>query len=164
MAEAGLTPAGSVVAASPSAATATAPSAFSPAPALATNLAPLIVDMARNGSDGPIDLALAPEELGRLTISLRQEGDFVRVSMMAERPETLDLLRRHAGDLLADLRQSGFSGASFTFGQSGQDPTSRSAGAAAATDTAAPPPSAPVDYKPVHPSRAQTGAGLDLRL
>lgn len=127
-------------------------------------LTPIIVEMARSGNDGPIDLALAPEELGRLTISIRQEGDFVHVSMMAERPETLDLLRRHAGDLLADLRQSGFSGASFSFGQSGQDRSSQAADTSLGTDDAAAPQAAPPDFKQPFPHRAQNGAGLDLRI
>ena len=127
-------------------------------------LTPVIVELARSGNDGPIDLALAPEELGRLTISIRQEGDFVHVSMMAERPETLDLLRRHAGDLLADLRQSGFSGASFSFGQGGQDRSSQTTDTSLGTDDAAAPHAAPHDFKQPSPHRAHTGAGLDLRI
>lgn len=127
-------------------------------------LTPAIVEMARSGNDGPINLALAPEELGRLTISIRQEGDFVHVSMMAERPETLDLLRRHAGDLLADLRQSGFSGASFSFGQGGQDRSSQTADTSLGTDDAAAPHAAPHDFKQPSPLRAWNGAGLDLRI
>lgn len=135
----------------------------SPAPVAASNLAPAIVEMARMGKDGPIELALAPEELGRLTISLRQEGDFVRVSMITERPETLDLLRRHAGDLLADLRQSGFSGASFSFGQSGQDQTQQFADRTFDDEDAAPAQSTPLDFKQSTPSLPHQGAGLDLR-
>lgn len=134
-----------------------------PAPVAASNLAPAIVEMARMGKDGPIELALAPEELGRLTISLRQEGDFVRVSMITERPETLDLLRRHAGDLLADLRQSGFSGASFSFGQSGQDQTQQFADRTFDAEDAAPAQSTPLDFKQSTPSLPHQGAGLDLR-
>ena len=133
-------------------------------PAIATNLTPIIVEMSKTGADGPVDIALAPEELGRLTISIRQEGDFVRVSMLAERPETLDLLRRHAGDLLADLRQSGFSGASFSFGQSGQDPAPQFAGAPADADERAPQQFVSADPKPSPSSRSHQGAGLDLRL
>lgn len=128
-------------------------------------LAPTIIEMTRAGNDGPVELALAPEELGRLTISLQQEGDFVRVSMMAERPETLDLLRRHAGDLLADLRQSGFSGASFSFGQGGQQQDASKFGdATRGTDTAILPQSAQIDHKRSAPSPSHKTAGLDLRL
>lgn len=133
-------------------------------PAITTNLTPIIVEMTKTGSDGPVDLALAPEELGRLTISIRQEGDFVRVSMLAERPETLDLLRRHASDLLADLRQSGFSGASFSFGQSGQDPAPQFAEAPVVEDDPPPQQFVSADQKLSPPSRSHKGAGLDLRL
>lgn len=134
-----------------------------PAPVAARDLAPAIVEMTRTGKDGPLELALAPEELGRLTISLRQEGDFLRVSMIAERPETLDLLRRHAGDFLADLRQSGFSGASFSFGQSGQNQTPRFGSNPLGADGAGPAQSAALDFKNSPVNRPQHGAGLDLR-
>lgn len=112
----------------------------------------------------PTQIALSPEELGRLTISVRHEGDFVHVTLTAERPETLDLLRRHSGDLLADLRQSGFSGATFSFGQNGHDQKAGSSNAPHAAPGHAPV-LAPLPA-PDHPTpaRAHAGAGLDLRL
>lgn len=133
------------------------------APTTAAALAPVIVELARSGNDGPIDLALAPEELGRLTISIRQEGDFVHVSMTAERPETLDLLRRHASDLLADLRQSGFSGASFSFGQGAQDQVPQFARGTFDAEGAVPAQPETPDFKNSPINRAHTGASLDLR-
>jgi hypothetical protein len=66
-------------------------------------------------SDGPVELRLSPEELGRLHLHLHSDGDVLRVTVLAERPETLDLLRRHADLLIHEIRAAGFAGGSFTF-------------------------------------------------
>ncbi|MDN5787030.1 flagellar hook-length control protein FliK [Pseudorhodobacter sp.] len=63
-----------------------------------------------------LELTLAPEELGRIRLHLQPEGDGIRILVRAERPETLDLLRRNIETFGAELRQSGFSAASFSFG------------------------------------------------
>ena len=136
----------------------------SPAPpALPAAVSPTLVDMVKSGNDGPLELALSPEELGRLTISIKHDGDFVRVTVIADRPETLDLMRRHAGDLVADLRQAGFSGASLSFGQGGQGGQPRFANAETATHSQPSPQHLPPDPKPAAPSRSHTGSGVDLR-
>lgn len=143
------------------------PNALQPgatAPPLPAALAPAIVQMAKTGIDGPLELALSPEELGRLTISIQQDGDFVRVTMIAERPETLDLLRRHASDLVADLRQSGFSGASLSFGQGGQGQSELFTVAKIPIDENQTPQSPLHETKQPAPSRVTKGSGLDLRL
>lgn len=68
-------------------------------------------------SDGEgIEIRLDPEELGRVKIALHQEGDALRVTVQAERPETLDLLRRHGDRLAQELRGAGYEGASMSFG------------------------------------------------
>jgi flagellar hook-length control protein FliK len=122
---------------------------------------PAIVEMTKLGNDGPLELALSPEELGRVTISIRQDGDFVRVTLAAERPETLDLLRRHANDLVADLRHSGFSGASLSFGQGDQGQPARFAESSEDTNDQLLS-SIPATSPPV-PSRSRSGSGMDLR-
>jgi flagellar hook-length control protein FliK len=127
-------------------------------------LAPTIIEMTKSGNDGPLELALAPEELGRLTISIRHEGESVRVTMIAERPETLDLLRRHAGDLVADLRQAGFSGTSLSFGHSGQGQSARFAENPQADKDPTPSQPPPSETKLPAPSRSSKGSGMDLRL
>jgi hypothetical protein len=43
------------------------------------------------------------------------------VQLVAERPETLDLLRRHVDSLAADLRDLGYSGLEFSFSKEGDD-------------------------------------------
>jgi hypothetical protein len=67
-----------------------------------------------------VEVILSPDELGRVQLNFRVEGDGMRVFVTAERPETLDLLRRHSDQLSLELRQAGYSGASLSFGQWGQ--------------------------------------------
>nr|WP_240904269.1 flagellar hook-length control protein FliK [Rhodobacter sp. SGA-6-6] len=68
--------------------------------------------------DGPVtELRLAPEELGHVRIDLRQEGDRLVMTVAAERQDTLDLLRRHAGELAAELRAAGHPGLDLSFGR-----------------------------------------------
>jgi len=63
-----------------------------------------------------VELLLAPEELGKLRFVIQHDGASVKISLTAERPETLDLLRRHADQLVQEFRQSGYSGATIDFG------------------------------------------------
>lgn len=113
---------------------------------------------------GPVEVVLNPQELGRMRFEMHQQGDHLRVFLVAERPETLDLLRRHGEQLLSDLRQSGFGGASLSFGSWGQQAGDSQA------QILAPDGPPPEDVLPVTPSSLlprllpmAPGAGLDLR-
>ncbi len=90
-------------------------------PAASAKVTAQIADIARLRPDGPVDLVLHPEELGRLRFEMTQTGDAIRIHLLVERPETLELLRRNADQLLAEMRQNGFSDASMSFGQWGKD-------------------------------------------
>ncbi len=137
------------------------PSASAVAAGIPPALTPAIIEMTKSSNDGPLELALSPEELGRVAISIRQEGDFVRVTIAAERFETLDLLRRHASDLIADLRQSGFSGASLSFAHGGQGQPARFAENSEAANDQLQSPSP--ETRPPVPNRSSKGSGVDLR-
>lgn len=71
----------------------------------------------RAAADGIVEVRLQPEELGRLRIAMTQVESGVVVQISAERPETLDLLRRNVDLLERDLREQGFGNASFSFGE-----------------------------------------------
>lgn len=110
-----------------------------------------------------VDLVLTPEDLGRLRFEVTQVGDQMRIHLTVERPETLDLLRRNADQLLSEFRQAGYAGATLSFGEGGSGQTGQ--------DGQPPPhfgldPSAnpPAPTLPIRPAPAQTGGGLDLRL
>ncbi len=76
---------------------------------------------ARPSESDRTELNLDPTELGRLRFTVVAKGDQVQVSLAVERPETLDLLRRHVGELRAELQEQGFANPALSFGQWGQD-------------------------------------------
>lgn len=115
------------------------------------------------GKPTSLELSLAPEELGKLRLFMTPDGDKFRIVIQAERPETLELLRRNSDSFTADLRNSGFGGASFSFGGWGDHPPSpdskKQDGKAQISGTTA--------EKPVVPARhsePQKATGLDLRV
>lgn len=127
-----------------------------------------MAEAARALRDGPVELTLKPEELGRVRMTLATGADgAMTMTVQAERPETLDLMRRHINDLARELQQMGFSDLNFSFGRdrsgSGQAPVS----ASWADDG----PEQPVAAIPLaahgfanRPAVAPATGGLDLRL
>ncbi len=73
-----------------------------------------------------IEVSLTPEELGRVRLSATQTDAGVILIVQAERPETLDLMRRHLPDLMQDLRSMGFGDVSYSDGQEKQNAPGRS--------------------------------------
>ncbi len=71
---------------------------------------------------GTVDVALHPEELGRVRVSFTPAEAGLTVTIQAERPETLEILRRHIDLLGSDLRDQGFGEIAFEFrGGEGRD-------------------------------------------
>ena len=68
-----------------------------------------------SAKDSNIEIVLSPEELGKVRISIGH-GDIPSISISADRPETLDLLRRHVDILSGEMRAAGLSGAEISFG------------------------------------------------
>ncbi|QEW29444.1 Flagellar hook-length control protein FliK [Roseovarius indicus] len=62
------------------------------------------------------DIHLSPVELGKVRITLSPSDSGITVSILADRPETLDLLRRHSDLLAQDFRDLGYDSAAFSFG------------------------------------------------
>jgi flagellar hook-length control protein FliK len=135
----------------------------SPAPRLSPEFRALVLAQATQPSDTGISVTLAPVELGELQLLLIPEGDALRVTITAERPETLDLLRRHADQLGQELRQAGFQSASFSFAQSGQG--DRNAPTPLAHSDPQSAPLAPAEPPPLPiPAAPLAAGGLDLRI
>ncbi|MFB2595560.1 flagellar hook-length control protein FliK [Paracoccus sp. p4-l81] len=67
-------------------------------------------------TDRPIELTLTPEELGKVRMLLSPQDDGLRLIVQAERPETLDMMRRHIDQLARDFRELGYGDVSFSFG------------------------------------------------
>lgn len=85
------------------------------APDMARQVASQIADVARISDDGRIEISLKPEELGRLSLTFNNEGGAMTVSLSAERPETLDLLRRNIDQLDLALGQLGYGDVTYDF-------------------------------------------------
>ena len=60
------------------------------------------------GRDGTFEVALEPEELGRVRLSLTTTEHGLSVHVQADRQDTLDLMRRHATALAREFREAGF--------------------------------------------------------
>lgn len=144
----------------PSLASAAPPGTVSlPVPQVAAQIASALSQTA----DGATELALSPEELGHVRLRLEPDAtnpDRMVVTITFERPETLDLFRRHAGELADALRSAGYAGADIGFGQDGGGSarSDRNPGQASGQDI--PDPGPPPSSAP----RLAVGASLDLRL
>lgn len=93
------------------------------APPPASQLSQAIVQIIQRGADSPVEVMLRPEELGKVRFDLITTGDKLHITLFVERPEAMDLIRRHGEQFLNDLRQSGFSQPSLSFGDWSQRDT-----------------------------------------
>ena len=75
-----------------------------------------LAEFSRRLPDGPIEVSLSPEELGRVRLLLQAAEGGMVVQIAAERSETLDLIRRNIDLLAQDLRGQGYTELRFAFG------------------------------------------------
>ncbi|MGI9389174.1 MAG: flagellar hook-length control protein FliK [Boseongicola sp.] len=76
-----------------------------------------IGEAARASLDGSIEVRLSPEELGRVRLLMSQSELGLTVAVIAERVETLELIRRNTDILAQDLRGLGHQNIAFSFDQ-----------------------------------------------
>ncbi|WCR11359.1 flagellar hook-length control protein FliK [Paracoccus stylophorae] len=62
-----------------------------------------------------LEIALSPEELGRVRLVVTAADRAPHVTVWIERPEVMDLVRRHAGLLMQHLAEAGLAGAELDF-------------------------------------------------
>lgn len=67
-----------------------------------------------------VEVTLAPEELGRVTMTIASSDGGLTLTMVAERSETLELMRRNIDQLAQEFRDLGFGTLNFAFSQGGQ--------------------------------------------
>ncbi|WP_333818271.1 flagellar hook-length control protein FliK [Tabrizicola sp.] len=142
-----------------------------PGPGPATLPAPQIAHQIgsalSHAADGSTELALSPDELGKVRLKLKPDAihpDRMVVMITFERPETLELFRRHAGELADALRSAGYAGADIGFGQEGSFASGEGRqGPAPSPEPDSPPRPRAADTTPT-PARALAGDSLDLRL
>lgn len=128
-----------------------APTRFSPA---------LVADSLVRAPDRPVEIALNPEELGRVRMSLSTTETGITLMISAERPETLDLMRRNIEDLAAEFRRLGYEDIGFQFGTGSEKKQMQSEAGSA---DFAPRGADQQDAAPEQPLRLAT-TGLDMRL
>lgn len=123
-----------------------------------------VVAALQSGGGAQLQIALAPEELGQVRLSLIATDGGLHVAIQSERPETLDLLRRNIAQLEEELRALGYASVSFGFTTDHRErPATRDGHdrPAAGNDDALPASEVQV---PRTDARAQQLDGLDLRL
>jgi flagellar hook-length control protein FliK len=145
-----------------------APNPATPAaakPELANHIAQQIVDVVKTLPNRPVEISLNPEELGRLKLHLVTSEAGIAVHVSAERPETMDLLRRHIGILDQEFLKLGFEDVAFSFagGQGPHDQADPSNGQSPEHQAEIADPLAPAETPPA-PATLPREGGLDLRL
>ncbi|MBT3141945.1 MULTISPECIES: flagellar hook-length control protein FliK [Roseobacteraceae] len=105
-------------------------SATTPAtrPEVIRSIAAQMVTAAPRGTQPPVEIALNPEELGQVKMSVTTTDTSVVMTIAAERPETLDLMRRNLEQLTSEFRDLGYSDISFVFAGDGSDASGNSDG------------------------------------
>ncbi|MGJ8543960.1 MAG: flagellar hook-length control protein FliK [Sulfitobacter sp.] len=124
-----------------------------------------IAQVLQNQPGRPVELSLNPEELGRLRLSITTTDQGVTVNILAERSETLDLLRRNIDLLGQELRQIGYDSVAFSFGGGQSAPDQDTEGS---SNSSAPTPlDTPVEIAlepSAQPARIAAQSGVDIRL
>jgi len=65
---------------------------------------------------GQSEIRLDPKELGRLRMQIFVNENTLSMTILTERPETTDLMRRHVDTLMAEFQDLGYDSLSFSFG------------------------------------------------
>ncbi|MGB3148199.1 MAG: flagellar hook-length control protein FliK [Paracoccaceae bacterium] len=139
-------------------------------PQLVHAVAQQLAGAIETATNRPVELTLSPEELGRVRMTLAASGEAgLTLTISADRPETIDLMRRHIDQLAQDFRDLGYRNLSFNFSrdeqpQGHQHDVGQENGRH--PDHAEPArPDLPTQLAPVAvPSGLQTADRLDLRL
>jgi len=136
-----------------------APSPAAGPPPVAQQIAAAVA----RAADGQVEIRLDPPELGRVQIRIETLENGVRALVLAERPETQELLRRNADQLARDLGAAGFERVSLDFSAGGQAAARRERAAVQfAVASQGVPAEAPLPSAPR--ARASAAGGLDIRL
>jgi flagellar hook-length control protein FliK len=67
-------------------------------------------------NDGTTVIRLNPEELGPVRLSLRNSDGVMAMTILAERPETAEIMRRNIGELAQEFQALGYTNLQFDFG------------------------------------------------
>ena len=112
--------------------------------------------------DRPVELTLNPEELGRVRMSITAADVGITVNVLAERVETLEMLRRHIDQLAQEFQSMGYEEIAFSFGEGTQGSEGENDNGPKNDATTA----MALDLDPAAPSSASAhlSSGIDIRL
>ncbi len=88
-------------------------------PASARQVVMQLVSAISDRRQNQVEILLRPRELGKVKLSIRHIDKAVLVHVFADRPETLDLMRRNSFMLEGELRQMGYGDVGFSFSNGG---------------------------------------------
>ena len=91
-------------------------------PEMPVQVAQQLAQAMHRAPDRPLEIALNPVELGRVRMTLTATEAGIVVNILAERPDTLDLMRRNIDDLGQSFSELGYEDIAFAFGQN-NDPS-----------------------------------------
>ncbi len=132
-------------------------------PEIGRHIAQQLAEAARQMPDRPIELTLNPDELGRVRLTFTMSDGGIHVAVIAERGETMDLMRRHIETLAQEFRDMGFKDANFDFSRNGQGNSDNADSNPDDPDTHTQTPTETQTLAPVQLS-LEPSTGLDLRL
>ena len=136
-------------------------------PLLAQHVAQQLAVSLRQTSDRMTELALDPVELGKVRMTVRAQDQTIVMTVLADRPETADLMRRHAEILQQEFRALGYTSVTLdvSAGQGQSASTGSGHGGAGQTHDADPGADRMTaeDAAPIVTARQADGS-LDLRL
>jgi flagellar hook-length control protein FliK len=136
------------------------PAPSSPAAAAPQAVVGQLAAAVAHSTDGQVEIRLDPPELGRVQIHLAQLDGGLEAVVLADRPETQDLLRRHADQLARELEAAGYARVSLDFAAGGETATrSYQDRPAAPFELQRPPDEEAKAARPMAPA-----GGLDVRL
>lgn len=111
---------------------------------------------------GTTEITLNPEELGRVKMSLTVNEGAMILTISAERPDTIDIMRRHIDQLAQTYRQLGF--ANMTFNFAGSSEQGQTHGPAPANDDLVDVAATQTDDSANPTPTLQSNGRMDLRL
>lgn len=134
------------------------------APEISRQIAVQLADAMPQAIGREVEISLNPQELGRVRISLSTQDAGLNMTIMAERAETLDLMRRHIDQLAQEFRELGYGDVSFNFGQSGNERPQEDSQAVPGYSVAPDETGAATRTAASSPRPVATVTGLDLRI
>jgi len=130
----------------------------------AKNVIMQIAQAALAGGSQAVEIALDPIELGKVRMTLHTSETGINVQILADRPETIDLMRRNAHLLEAEFENLGYQDIGFEFSQNQQNATPQNTGDQTNPTGEGQPLASETAGRQAYPQVLANGSGLDLRL